>query len=1464
MKNYQRSYGFFVILILVFAPGSCNTSTDNEDAFVVSDTIKPPVWVSAGEPDVHHLSDKEPPKAIDLSTKSAPARITADFYIPMRNFNTEHGLALGSIRSGFKDKSGNLWFGTFGNGVSKYDGKSFTNYNMSNGLIHNYIETIAQDNEGNMWFGSYGGASKYNGVFFENFTTADGLQDNRVFKILEDSRGNIWFATPGGLSLYKPDTNDTEKKKFITYNDKHGLTGNYARDVIEDQKGNLWIAGIKGVFKFTPHTVDKGDAYFSDMAEITGLANRSLYCMAEDSEGTLWFGTSEGVVRFDQAAVEGEKPSVIEYGLDDGLISNTITSILEDRGGSIWFGSEGGASEYIKKDSLFINYTTQNGLSDNFIVCMVEDKAGSLWFGTKGNGLCRFDGKSTIEYTAKQGLPDKMLYTLVGNKNNDLWIGTENGTITKFAQRDKNQGSLLNFSNVQGLKEDDILNMIFDSKGNLWYGSDYGLSRYSHNSVIQTWDTAHGLNNNSVISLKEDRNGNIWFGTFNGGMSRFDGYTFSNYTTEQGLVHNTVWNIYEDNSGAFWFATRGGLSRFDGENFINFTTDQGLPDNKLSVLKQDKAGNLLIGTWGGGVSIIRKKWMEMMDTKNTSLAGKKIFENYNTSHGLPNDVVYGILEDKDENIIIGTSYGFTILKGGLSENKEFIAKAGVEIYNQQTGYPIKDISNNYTMIIDTAGLIWAGTGKKLIRFDANEIQRNKKPPEVIIQHVNINHEKISWHSLQSAGVPKSEFLTLSNIVPAYVNDELNVFGKKLNEKERDSLISKFRKVEFDKISPFNAIPENLVLPFTHNSISFDFLGIETTKPYLVRYQFMLEGSDEKWSPLSSRTTVEYSNLWHGSYTFKLRAIGPEGLTSQTTRFNFKILPPWWFSWWSITLYILFIFITIMGTRHYEMKRIMLKNELKIEKVTSDSLRNLDQLKSNFFANISHELRTPLTLILGEIESVLSTEADKSKKDKLHVADRNAKRLLKLINELLDLSKLESGSMVIAASSQNIVSFLKSLFFSFEAFAYGKKIELVFESKTEHIPVYFDPDKMEIILNNLLSNAFKFTPENGRISVIIGVDNDKMVQIHVRDNGIGIPADKVTHIFDRFYQVDGSDKHENEGTGIGLSLTKELVELHNGKIIVNSLENKGTEFIISLPLDAKEYENADIGEGVPKITISTPKQVGSISPPIEELKKPQTTAVEKNENTELILVVEDNEDVRSFISENLVENYQVLEACNGEEGLQMAQRDIPDLIISDVMMPKMDGYQLCQALRKNEKTSHIPIIMLTAKAGLDDKINGLETGVDAYLTKPFNTRELKANVKNLIHQRIQLRKRFSKSTVIRPSEVSVVSADQEFLNKILKIVETHFEDEHFSVEELASHVNMSVSQLNRKLKALVDQPPGQLIRSFRLQRAADLIAQRAGTVSEICYKVGFTDNAYFSRAFRKQFSCSPSDFNKQTV
>ena len=677
---------------------------------------------------------------------------------------------------------------------------------------------------------------------------------------------------------------------------------------------------------------------------------------------------------------------------------------------------------------------------------------------------------------------------------------------------------------------------------------------------------------------------------------------------------------------------------------------------------------------------------------------------------------------------------------------------------------------------------------------------------------------------------------------------------------------KFRLLDINK-----SLPQNTVFSIIQDKIGFLWFGTNNNRTYKYsslyslalkknKYPYKLENNNKKWICQDGSRQFTFSNLFEGRYIVRVKASNNSvSWNEEGTSNNSLVKSSWWRTWWAYSVYTIFLISLIIVFRYYELNRIRLKDQLKLEKLETDTLRNLDQIKSVFFANISHEFRTPLTLILGHIESIKSSEIPVKTKEKLEIAYKNASKLLSLINELLDLSKLEAGGMELTTKQLNLVSFLKNILYSFESLAISKNISLNFECQEENIPVTFDPDKMEKVFYNLVSNALKFTGQNGRIKISVNCKDNSLVVIRVEDTGIGIPADQVSRIFDRFFQVDSSSSREYGGTGIGLALAKELIEIHKGKIKVNSTEGKGTEFIVEIQAD----ENRQVITAPEILSYPEINPITNENQITEEIinMDPSPHADIVNSNGKIVLIVEDNSDVRNYIREYLENDYRIIEGNNGQEGLDIAREEIPDLIITDVMMPKMDGFQFAREIRDNEKTSHIPIIMLTAKAGVEDKIEGLETGIDDYLTKPFNEKELKVRMKNLILSREQLRKRFTTSTTIKPSEVTAVSVDQAFLEKTLEIIETHFEDEYFSVDSLAEKVNMSVSQINRKLNALINQPAGQLIRSLKLQRAADLLKQNAGTISEICYKLGFSDQAYFSRAFKKHFGYSPREFKE---
>jgi signal transduction histidine kinase/DNA-binding response OmpR family regulator len=631
---------------------------------------------------------------------------------------------------------------------------------------------------------------------------------------------------------------------------------------------------------------------------------------------------------------------------------------------------------------------------------------------------------------------------------------------------------------------------------------------------------------------------------------------------------------------------------------------------------------------------------------------------------------------------------------------------------------------------------------------------------------------------------------------------------------------------------------------------------------------MLEPYDTNWVEAGVQRTTRYTNLDPEEYTFRVIASNSDGVGNEKgASINLIINKPWWETYLAFLVYLLLGFGFLYSLRRYEMSRQRLKYNLQLGNLETEKLKEVDQIKSRFFANISHEFRTPLTLIFGPAKDIKDNVKDENIKKSAGMIQKNAARLYGLVNQLLDLSKLEAGKMKLETREQDIIPLLKGLVLSFTSLAERKKIILKFESKEENIKVFVDKDKIEKIINNILSNAFKFTPEGGEIDVKV-LKLKKEVEIIVKDTGIGIPEERIEKIFDRFYQVDGSSTREGEGTGIGLALTKELVELHKGFIGVESREGEGTTFKIEIPLGKEHLKNEEIVKkenpkeetmALEKSDIISGIEIAEENSVINKIM--DTDLSGENEGKPLLLIVEDNFDVRNYIISNLEEDYKIHEAADGVEGFTKSVENFPDLIISDVMMPKMDGFELCEKLKTDERTSHIPIILLTAKATSENKIEGYETGADDYIMKPFDAKELLARIKNLINQRKQLRKHFQKEGIFNLENKKIISVDKKFLEKAVKVINENISDTSFGVELFASNLAISRAALHKKLIALIGEPPSELIKRIRLSKAGILLKNKTGNISEIALEVGFNNPAYFSECFKKQFGSTPSQYQR---
>jgi ligand-binding sensor domain-containing protein/serine phosphatase RsbU (regulator of sigma subunit) len=929
-----------------------------------SDTLKPPVTIPAGKATLIKIPKNSSSTYIrkaksgeTVVVKVMPpvnhpaAILNAPIGIPhFTNYSTEQGLALSGVRCSCIDKRGNIWFGTEGGGVSRYDGKSFNNFTTAQGLASNLVKSMMEDRMGNIWFGTVsGGVSRYDGKSFTNFTTAQGLSNSTVWCITEDKKGNMWFGTEGGgICRY-------DGKSFTTYTTAQGLPNDRIRCMTKSKTGDIWFGTLNGgLCKYNGIS-------FTDFTASPGLSNKTIWSITEDKKGNIWLGTEGGGV----SKYDGK--SFTNFTTEQGLPSNTIWSITEDQTGNIWFGTEsGGVSKYDGKS--FANYTTLQGLANNTIWSITEDKAGSLWFGTEGGGVSRYDGNAFSNFTTAQGLSDNVVLSILQDKTGNIWFGTYGGGVCKYDGK-----SFTNFTTEQGFANNNVYSITEDKTGNLWFGTEGGgVCRYDGKSFTN-FTVTQGLPSNIVLSIIEDKKGNLWFGTYGRGVSRFDGKSFTTFTTAQGLANDNVFSILEDKAGNIWFGTvDGGLSRYDGKSFTNFTTLQGLPNNTIWCITEDtKTGNLWLGT-AEGLCLI---------TLNNTKNGLVKFTNYSINNGLPDNFITNVLQLPNKKIAVGTNKGLAVFNPALPVN-DMGRLAELEVYNSSNGFPVKDVNaGQHAMYLDSKNIIWAATGDEktaVARIDYNAIYHDMHPPTVVIQKVMINEKDICWYDLR-ADYNRKHLPADSALI---TQQEMITYGKSLNSHERELIKQNYNKIGFDGITTFYPLPQNLVLPYENNNISFEFNVIEPGRSYVVNYQYKLEGYDKDWSPVLQKSSATFGNISAGTYTFKLKAQGPNGVWCEPVTYTFKVLPQWFRTWWAYTFYAIVICGILYGLFRWRTATLYRERELLEEKV---KIRTEQLVKQTEFAEKQREI--------AESQQQLVQEKAKEIMDSIHYAKRIQTALL---------------------------------------------------------------------------------------------------------------------------------------------------------------------------------------------------------------------------------------------------------------------------------------------------------------------------------------------------------------------------------------------------------------------------------------------------------------------------------------
>lgn len=1283
------------------------------------------------------------------------------------------------------------------------------------------------------------------------YTAKDGLPMNACNDIFQDSRGYIWIATQEGLVRW-----DGSDFKLFDKSKYSGITENFILDIEEDEEGNLWIATSGGgVCRF-----DGRRFHSYDLTQ--HQANNFVKKIAKGKNNVLWFGTENGLVRFQNNVFK-------TYNNSNGLRHNNISSVLETQSGEVLAGTWGGLYkiradklELITKkllpfaflerknhevilagnrrklfsyiNGIFSEYRSIETPTSHLVLAMYEDEHENLWLCTEGNGILRYNNGKFESLKEDADVPDQKFFTsnMIRDRENNLWISSGSGVIKLFDNKFsvfgppegfKNsfgsticedfdgwkwagirQGGIVQFNAdttinwfVDSVPEPvDILSLLPDSNNGIWCGYRYEIAHFS-SGKLRRYDISEmlGPSYSEVLSMTSRQNGNILIGVTRGSLLEFDRKEFKIKKIAEGESGNIIC-LLESKNQTIWIGTaKKGLYQLQNEKLINIDRTFGFSALGVNALYEDAEGTIWIAT--DEMGLYRYK--------------KEIFSNISSRNGLAFDRLFSILEDDLGYLWFSGNRGvFRVEKAQLDAFFDGSQDAVVsQYYDHLDGMRKSEFNGRRQPVAwkSRDGRLWFVSIAGVVTVDPNNLLSNPIKPPVYIERVDTPHKKY------------------------------DVFS--------DSAIT---------------------LHADERELEFQYVALSYTIPERVLFQYQLEGYDNNWIDAGNRRSAFYTNLPRGEYTFRVKACNNDGVWNETGAAMTFTIPPFWFeTWWAKSIFgILAMLALVLASRMYIRKNLDRQHmRLKAEQATR--LEQLDRMKTRFFANISHEFRTPLTLILGPLEQFLAGKLPSSPENDYRIMHRNALRLQGLINQLLDLSKLDAGGLKLQAQPTEIGRMLKTLCQSFLSLAEQLGVQLHLDFPGTEQVVYLDREKFEKILTNILSNTFKFTPKGGVVQVRLRLhlpsDDDpgsdvSFVEIEIRDTGIGITQEQLPHIFDRFYQADAGQNRVQEGSGIGLALARELVELHHGDIRVASEPGKGTTFFIKLPTGKSHLQDEEIiSENLPEVHDFQPAVRDIFA--AEKVAASSTTHPVVSGSAPLVLIVEDNADLRYYLRSRLNDKYRIAEAENGQKGIAIAQESMPDLVISDVMMPETDGFELCRRLKTDERTSHIPVILLTALAAPENKLEGLENRADDYIVKPFDAGELRVRVRNLIENREMLRQRFRTESGIQPANVTVTRHDEVFLKKALSVVEKHLANQRFSLDDFAGEMAWSAKTLQRKIKALTGFTAHEFIYDIRLKTAAQLLRESDDTVTTIAIDTGFSSPGHLAKLFRKRFGMSPS-------
>lgn len=1430
--------------------------------------------------------------SIKLSVAQEKFSLVQKEQLKFEHLGVNEGLMHNSIATILQDKNGYMWFGS-SNGLYRYDGYDFVYYSNSPddnfSLLSNKVNALFEDSKGVLWVGTKLGLCHYDreedrfvsGLNSRNMDAKVRQISDPVGCIKEDQYGALWVGTRYGLYQILKDSDTSYSVQLINSgSSENSLTHNNVNSIEEDHLGRLWIGTNMGLNLLQRSKDGKFSfkRYINKPEDKNSLSNNYVSKILKGADGRLWIGTKKGLNLFEIDTVSGVEKNTI-YSLDkkikNGITNNYITALTEDYLGNLWIGfRSSGLNKFntlTKEFNDCKNYASdESKLKSNHISDLLVDSSGVLWVAAQRGWLSKLnvDRKKIAHYKHNKfkpkGLSSNLINSIYEDSKKNIWIGTYNNGLNRLIFKNGNP-EFIKYKHNKKNKSSLISNSIFaiceDDFGALWISSQTnGVNHVkiigdSNKNEIQTTVYSNktpykNFPSNKISVLTKDKKGDIWAGAFDsGGLIKFTPTRFGksapvflqyqyNPSNENSLSNSSVSCVYEDRNGVLWVGTNGGglnkvlRDEFNNpEKFIRIKNEKNnkksLSSNYVFSVHEDKEGNIWVGTFGGGLNKISK------EEKNNLFPE---IVRFSKKDGLPTNEIYGILEDEEENLWISTNNGISVFNIKEEKFTALNISDGIQSANFR----------KYAYFKDSNGLMYFGGVNGINVLDPAEMVDNSSLPKIEIVDFKIFNESVK------------------------VGQE--VLGRIILEKSIEET-------------------QEIVLESKHNTFSFDFSGLHYVSPKENQYKYKLEGFDKEWILTSSnRRFAGYSNLESGTYVFRVKVSNNDNVWNEVSKdIVIKVLPPFWKTWWAYLIYSMLIVVFMWLFRRYILINEEYQNKLMIEKVEQEKIKEINKMKLEFFTNVSHEFKTPLTLILGPLQSLISSnETSKKVKESLLLMERNANQLFRLINQIMEFRKVETKELKLQRSKGDLVNFCKEEVFSFKVLADKKDISLTFACGEYSIEGFFDWDKMEKILNNLISNSIKYTGEGGKIKLSLSIpnfpkkgdekykDEARFVRIVVEDSGEGIPESHINLIFDRFYQINGSVGKSSKGSGIGLAFTKSLIDMHKGTIQVKSEEGVGSEFTVELPLltdlkslgqPSKRFETKIEDDEVLDVLGENNKDKESViqvlpdEVPIENLQNNDVAEVVDEESSKRrLLLVEDNPDMLEFITRTLEDTYEVSKATDGIEGLEIALKVVPDLIISDVMMPNMDGIEFCQKIKENEITSHIPVILLTAKGSTEHRIEGLQVGADSYIPKPFDIRHLEVRIHKLLIQREALKKKFTEGEVKLDSQkVGINQLEKNFLEKLEAIIEENLTNSDFGVEDLGDGLGYSRMQLYRKLKTIRGLSANEFIREYRIKKAAVYLRETDMKIYEILYDVGISNHSYFTKCFKQYFNMSPRKY-----